>query len=76
MSEASRNDPPAYRIDPPDELQIRLIMSVPPEQRIRNLLAMQDTLLAMHRMRLRHAYPHLSDLELTLQTYEWLGRNG
>ncbi len=68
--------PSGHRLEPPDELQIRLLMNVSPAQRIRGLLAFQDVFLAMHRDRLRRAYPGISDLELTLRTYEWLNRNG
>jgi len=57
-------------------MQIRLIMSVPPEQRIRNLLRMQSAVLGMWRQRLREAHPELSDLDLTLLVFERLGRNG
>lgn len=76
MGTPTREAPGARRIDPPDEQQIRLIMSVPPEQRIRNLLRMQATVLGIWRQRLRAAHPELTDLELTRLVFERLGRNG
>ena len=76
MATPTPEAPGARPLDPPDEMQIRLIMSVPPEQRIRNLLRMQSAVLGMWRQRLREAHPELSDLDLTLLVFERLGRNG
>lgn len=68
---------PAERIlDPADEVQIRLLLRLPPAERIRTMLALQDILLATWRERLRRAHPHLSDLALCRLMFERLARNG
>lgn len=68
---------PAERVlDPADELQIRLLLRLPPAQRIRNLLVLQDILLRTWRERLRRAYPNSSDLAICRIMFERLAQNG
>lgn len=64
------------RLGPPDLLQIRLLLRVPPEQRIQTMLTMQDMVLNMWHDRLRKSNPELSDLELTQLVFRRLHRNG
>ncbi|MFN3761858.1 MAG: hypothetical protein ACK4WK_01495 [Anaerolineae bacterium] len=59
-------------LGPADEEQIRLLMRLPPEQRLRTLMELQALWLDTVRDRLRRAYPHLSDYELTLLMFERL----
>lgn len=53
-------------LGPADEEQIRLLMRLPPEQRLRTLMELQALWLDTVRDRLRRAYPHLSDYELNV----------
>ncbi len=55
-----------------DELQIRLLMRLPPAQRLRTMMELQALWLDTVRARLRRAYPHLSDYELTVLMFERL----
>ena len=55
-----------------DELQIRLLMRLPPAQRLRTMMKLQALWLDTVRARLRRAYPHLSDYELTVLMFERL----
>lgn len=64
------------RLRAADELQIRLLLRVPPAQRIQTMMEMQDTLLTMWRERLRKAHPELSDLELCRLMFTRLKQNG
>ena len=64
------------RIDPPDELQIRLLMSVPPERRVRTMMDTADSIMDGLRARLRKAHPDKSDLEICQLMFNWLYRNG
>lgn len=59
-----------------DELQIRLLLRVPPAQRVRTLLGQQDTLLRVWRERLWRSHPELSDLALCQMMFERLAQNG
>ena len=68
--------PAERRLDPGDELQIQLLLRVPPAQRIRAMLVQQDILLNTWRARLRRAYPGLSDLALCQVMFERLSQNG
>ena len=64
------------RLDPPDELQIRLLMSVPPERRVRTMMDTAAVIMNSLRARLRQAHPELSDLELARLMFDRLYRNG
>lgn len=70
------NWPVERRLSPADELEIQLLLRVPPAQRIRTMLAQQDTLLDFWRERLRRAHPGLSDLALCQTMFERLAQNG
>ncbi len=60
------------RLGPADELQIRLLLRLPPARRLQTMLEMQEIWLDTVRARLRRAHPELSDLELTRLTFERL----
>ena len=64
------------RLDPPDELQIRLLMSIPPERRVRTMMDTAAVIMNSLRARLRRVYPELSDLELARLMFDRLYRNG
>lgn len=64
------------RLAPADELQIQLVLRVPSSQRIRTMLAQQDTMLGTWRERLRQAHPELSDLALCQTMFGRLAQNG
>ena len=59
-----------------DVEQIRLTLSVPAGQRMRNMLDMQNLLLNIWHDRMRKAHPELSDLERTRLVYRRLAQNG
>ena len=67
--------PEERRLGPTDELQIRLLLRVPPVERIRAMLVQQDILLNTWRARLRRAHPELSDLALCRMVFERLSGN-
>jgi len=67
--------PVERRLGPADELQIRLSLQVPPVQRIRSILAQQDTLLSIWSERLRRAHPEMSDLARCRMMFERLAQN-
>ena len=64
------------RLGAPDALQIRLLLGVPVEKRVKAMLAMQRAVLGNWRRRLRSARPDLSDLELCRLLFQRLRRNG
>lgn len=64
------------RLGPADELQIRLLMRLPPARRLQTLMEMQAVWLDSVRARLRRAHPELSDYELTVLMFERLKQNG
>jgi hypothetical protein len=64
------------QLDPPDELQIRLLMSVPPERRVRTMMDTAAVIMNSLRARLRQAHPQLSDLEIARLMFDRLYRNG
>ena len=66
----------ARRLGPPDIQQIRLLLSVPPAQRLRTMLDMQDIVLDSWLLRLRKAHPELSDLEVCQLMFQRLKQNG
>jgi hypothetical protein len=64
------------RLGPADELQLRLLLRLPPARRLQTMLEMQKIWLDSIRSRLRRLHPELSDLELTRLMFERLKRNG
>ena len=76
MSDESSLDALKRRLGPTDELQIRLLMSVPPERRVRTMMSTAAVIMNSLRDRLRQTYPELSDLELCRLMFERLYRNG
>jgi len=67
---------PVSRLGAADVDQIRLTLSVPAGQRMRNMLDMQNLLLNIWHARMRKAHPELSDLERTRLVYQRLSQNG
>jgi hypothetical protein len=76
MPELSDQERFQQRLGPADELQIRLLLRVPPAQRLRTMLEMQATLLNGWYARLRKSHPELSDLEVCRMMFERLKQNG
>jgi hypothetical protein len=77
MSEAESSlDALRRRLGPTDELQIRLLMSIPPERRVRTMMDTAESFMDGWRARLRRAHPDKSDLETCLMLFKWLYRNG
>ncbi len=64
------------RLGPADTKQIRLLLQVPPAQRLQTMLTMQTTILDSWRIRLRRAHPHLNDLELCQLLFKRFKQNG
>ncbi|GAB4427793.1 MAG: hypothetical protein Fur0044_25620 [Anaerolineae bacterium] len=64
------------RLGPPDKEQIRLLLRVAPEQRLRTMLEMQEVILNSWHTRLRKAHPELSDLDLCRLMFKRLQQNG
>jgi hypothetical protein len=64
------------RLGPADVQQIRLLLHVPPEQRIQTMLDMQDMVLNMWYMRLRKAYPEISKMDLTRLVFQRIYKHG
>ncbi|MCS7222411.1 MAG: hypothetical protein RML36_04360 [Anaerolineae bacterium] len=64
------------RLGPPDELQIRLLLRVPPERRLLTMLEMQSSILDGLLMRLRRQHPELSDYEHCRLMFQRLYQNG
>jgi hypothetical protein len=76
VSDVSASPEVMRRLDPPDELQIRLLMSVPPERRVRTMMDTAAVIMNSLRARLRQAHPQLSDLEIARLMFDRLYRNG
>ena len=64
------------QLEPADQTQIRLLLQVSPAQRLQTMLEMQAVVLNTWRIRLRRAYPELSDLELCRLMFARLQQNG
>lgn len=64
------------RLGPADKDQIRLLLRVPPEQRLRTMLDMQEVILNSWHTRLRKAHPELSNLDLCRLIFKRLQQNG
>lgn len=65
-----------HRLGPADVKQIRLLLRMAPEERIRTMLKVQEVVLNTWRARLRKAHPELSDLELCQLMFQRLKQNG
>lgn len=76
MPERSYPERLQQRLGPADELQIRLLLRVPPAQRLKTMMEMQGTLLDGWYGRLRRSHPELSDLEVCRMMFERLKQNG
>jgi hypothetical protein len=63
-------------LGPADELQIRLLLRLPPARRLETMMEMQARWLDTVRARLHRLHPELSDLELTRRMFEQLKQNG
>lgn len=64
------------RLGPADDLQIRLLMRLPPGKRVRTMLNVQNVLITTWQRRLCQTYPELSDLERCQLMFERLYQNG
>ncbi len=64
------------RLGPIDELQIQLLMGIPPERRVQTMASTAAAIMNGLRDRLRRAHPELSDLELCRLMFDRLYRNG
>ena len=64
------------RLGPADKDQIRLLLRVSPEQRLRTMLEMQEIILTNWHTRLRKAHPELSNLDLCRLMFKRLQQNG
>lgn len=76
MSQLSELEKLKRRLGPADKEQIRLLLRVPPEQRLRTMLDIQAIILDNWYARLRQAHPELSDLELCRLMFKRLQQNG
>jgi hypothetical protein len=63
------------RLGPTDELQLCLLMRVPPERRVRTRMSTAAVIMNSLRVRLQ-AHPELDDLELCRLMFDRLYRNG
>jgi hypothetical protein len=64
----------AYRFDPVDLEQMRLLGRLSPGERIRVMLDARELAVGLIRGRLRRQYPDLSPRELNLKTLKELAR--
>ncbi|NWG14927.1 MAG: hypothetical protein HXY20_15510 [Acidobacteria bacterium] len=65
---------PAWRFDPVDITQMRLLAQLPPGWRIRPMLEAQALIRGIIMGRLRRQYPDASERDLALKLLEELGR--
>jgi len=66
--------PLAWRFDPVDITQMRLLAQLPPGRRVGVMLAAQEFVRGTIRGRLRRQYPTASDQEVALKLLEELSR--
>ncbi|GIK39476.1 MAG: hypothetical protein BroJett011_33090 [Chloroflexota bacterium] len=66
--------PPAWRFDPVDITQMRLLAQLPPGWRIRPMLEAQALVRGIIMGRLRRQYPDASERDLALKLLEELDR--
>jgi len=64
------------RLGPTDELQLCLLMRVPPERRVRTMMSTAAVIMNSLRARLSQVHPELDDLELCRLMFDRLYRNG
>ncbi len=76
ISKLSKLEALKRRLGPTDKDQIRLLLRVPPEQRLRTMLDMQEVILNSWHTRLRKAHPELSNLDLCRLIFKRLQQNG
>jgi hypothetical protein len=76
ISKLSKLEVLKRRLGPADKDQIRLLLRVPPEQRLHTMLDMQEVILNNWHSRLRKAHPELSDLDLCRLVFKRLQQNG
>lgn len=76
ISKLSKLEALKRRLGPADKDQIRLLLRVPPEQRLRTMLDMQEVILNSWHTRLRKAHPELSNLDLCRLIFKRLQQNG
>jgi hypothetical protein len=62
------------RFDPIDLTLVRLLLQLPPHQRIRLMLEARELAVGLIRGRLRQRYPDLSSRELGLKVLEEISR--
>jgi hypothetical protein len=60
----------AFRFDPVDHQQIKLLGSLPPEKRVRAMLDARELAVGLMRGRLRRRFPDLSEAELNMKVLE------
>ena len=65
----------AYRFDPVDLEQMRLLGRLPPGRRITVMLEARELAVGLMRGRLRRQYPHMSSREINLKLLEELDRS-
>ena len=63
-----------YRFDPVDLVQMRLLGTLSPAQRLRTMLEARELAVGLIRGRLRRRYPDLSPREINLKLLEELAR--
>lgn len=64
------------RLGRADVQQIRLLLCVPPEQRIETMLRMQKVVLGIWFERMRRSHPDLTDLDLCRLVFQRLKQSG
>ncbi len=75
MSEKPTPDtPPPPEWGPLDHDLLRLLGSVSPTQRIRNMLEAQAFVMGLIRGRLRRRYPNMSQREINIKVFEEIDR--
>ena len=76
MSEKPTSDTPSQpEWGPLDHDLLRLLGSVSPAQRIRNMLEAQAFVMSLIRGRLRRRYPNLSQREINIKVFEEIARD-
>ncbi len=76
MSEKPTPDaPPRPEWGPLDHDLLRLLGSVSPAQRIRNMLDAQTFVMGLIRGRLRRRYPNMSQREINIKVFEEIARD-
>jgi predicted amino acid racemase len=76
MSAADNKEELKRRLGPPDLLQIRLLLRIPPERRVQTMLNMQAVILNTRFARLREMHPEMDKMEMTRLVFSRIYRNG